>query len=99
MTLDQGKPNRVTALMPTGLYVETEASRGKGSRAQLIPAWMFTLAWDCLHTHGRLTNRYLLAPDGLDVKRSNVVCAILAKLPGVTAMARTADGIVLTVRG
>src|SRR3984885_9994357 len=42
-TLDQGKPNRVMQpILPTGLYVETEASRAKGNPPQLIPAWIFT---------------------------------------------------------
>lgn len=98
-TLDQGRLNKVTAITPTGLSVETEVSKAKGHRPQLIPAWMLTLAWDSLHTHGRLTSRYLSAADGLDVKKASAVCAILAKLPGVSARARTADGVVLTVRG
>lgn len=54
-TLGQGKPNRVLEVTAGGLYVETEASRAKGRPPQLIPAWMITLAWDYLQTHGRLT--------------------------------------------
>jgi hypothetical protein len=46
---------------------------------------MFKLAWDYLRRHERLSNRYLLATDGLNVKRWSAVCAILAKLPGVSA--------------
>jgi hypothetical protein len=96
-TLDQGKPNRVMEVTPGGLYVETEASKAKGNPPQLIPAWMLTLAWDYLQTHGRLTNRYLLAPDGLNVKRSSGVLAILATLPGVTAQVTKRDGSTLTL--
>jgi hypothetical protein len=96
-TLDQGKPNQVIEVTPGGLYVETEASKAKGSPPQLIPAWMFTLAWDYLRTHGRLTNRYLLATDGLNVKRSSGVMAILAALPGVTAQVTKREGITLTL--
>ena len=33
--------------------------------------------------HGTLTNRHLLDKDGLNVKRSSFVCALLARLPGV----------------
>lgn len=77
------KPNRVVEVTPHGLYVETESSRAKGNPAQLIPAWMLSLAWDYLRRHGALTNKYLLASDGLSVKRSSAVCAILSRLPGV----------------
>jgi hypothetical protein len=56
---------------------------------------MFTLAWDYLRTHGLLSNRYLLATDGLNVKRSSAVCAILARLPGVDHTATAEDGIML----
>jgi len=70
---------------PAGLYVETESSRNKGSPPQLIPAWMFTLAWGYLRTHGELSNRYLLTTDGLNVKRSSAVCAILSRLLGVAS--------------
>ncbi len=44
---------------------------------------MIQLAWDHLHLHGELTNAYLVADDGLNVKRSSAVCALLARLPGV----------------
>lgn len=94
-TLAQGKPNHVTELTPTGLYIVTDASTAKGTPAQLVPAWMLDLAWDYLRTNGSLTNRYLLATDGLNVKRSSAVCAILAKLPGVEARVVKSDGVVL----
>ena len=44
---------------------------------------MIQVAWDYLAAHGSLTNRYLLDTDGLNVKRSSFVCALLARLPGV----------------
>jgi hypothetical protein len=91
-----GKANLIREVTPAGLYVETEASRAKGNPPQLIPAWMFTLAWDYLRTHGRLSNRYLLASDGLNVKRSSAVCAVLARLPGVQHSPTTGDGTMLS---
>jgi hypothetical protein len=50
---------------------------------------MFQLAWDYLTTHGSLTNRHLLATDGLNVKRSSAVMAILARLPAVKVVGRS----------
>ena len=96
-TLGQGKPNRVIEVTAGGLYVETEASRAKGRPPQLIPAWMLTLAWDYLQAHGQLTNRYLLATEGLNVKRSSAVLAILATLPEVTVLVSPREGITLTL--
>lgn len=94
-TLAQGRPNRVTEVTPTGLYVITGASEAKGTPAQLVPAWMLELAHGYLRKNGHLTNRYLLATDGLNVKRSSAVCAILATLPGIDATVVKGEGIVL----
>lgn len=77
------RPNAVRELTPTGIYVDTNATRKKRTPPQLIPAWMFTLAWDYLRSHGSLSNAYLVASDGLNVKRSSAICAILSRLPGV----------------
>ncbi len=82
-TLTRGNPNWVTEVNPQGLYVETQASRGKGIGPQLIPAWMFELAWTALRSRGSITQQEVLATDGLNIKRSAGVCAILARLPGV----------------
>ena len=79
------KPNHVVEVTPEGLYVETESSKDKGNPPQLIPAWMFELAWDYLRQHKTLGAAYLQANDGLNVKRSSGVCAILARLPGVSS--------------
>ena len=49
---------------------------------------MFNVAWDYLAANGRLTNRYLRAGDGLNVKPSSAVCAVLAHLPGVDVVGR-----------
>jgi hypothetical protein len=97
-TLVHGKINRVTEVTPVGVYVITDATKAKGMPPQLVPAWMLQLAWDYLRTRGSLTNRYLLATDGLNVKRSSAVCAILATLPGVDAKVVRGDGIVLSWR-
>jgi hypothetical protein len=45
---------------------------------------MLQLAWDHLQRYGEFTNRYLLAPDCLNVKRSSAVCALLAALRPLT---------------
>jgi hypothetical protein len=95
-TIAKDKPNHVTEVTTTGLYVVTDASAAKSAPAQFVPAWMIEIAWDYLRAHGRLTNRFLLDADGLNVKRSSFVCALLAKLPGVAATYSAADGVVLT---
>ncbi len=82
-TLASGRPNTVVEVTPQGVYVETERSLARGAQPQLVPAWMIQLAWDYLQLNGELTNTYLLATDGLNVKRSSAVCALLARLPQV----------------
>jgi HKD family nuclease len=82
-TLSDARPNLVVEMAPHGVYVETVRSRARGSGPQLVPAWMLQLAWDYLQLHGELSNRYLLAEDGLNVKRSSAVCALLARLPAI----------------
>lgn len=42
---------------------------------------MLNLAWDALRANGRLSNTELLE---MRVHRSSFVCALLARLPGVT---------------
>ena len=49
---------------------------------------MIQIAWEYPAATGGLTNGYLLADDGLNVKRSSFVCALLATLPGVTITSR-----------
>lgn len=83
-TVSTGKPNWVTSVDERGVWIETEASRTKGTGAQLVPAWMIQIAWDHLRRHGTLDNTYLVASSGLNVKRSSAVCALLVRLPGVT---------------
>jgi hypothetical protein len=43
---------------------------------------MLNLAWDALRAKMRLSNRELL--EEMRVHRSSFVCALLARLPGVT---------------
>ena len=86
------RPNLVTDVTPSAVYVETERSRKERGGAAEVPAWMLNLAWDHLRTHGTLTNRTLL--HDLRVHRSSAVCAILARVPGVGAS--RAGGITLT---
>jgi hypothetical protein len=87
-TVSEGRPNTVVEITPHGVYIETERSQAKGSAAQLVPAWMLQLAWDYLQQHRQLSNRFLLATDGLNVKRSSAVCALLAQLPDITTTTR-----------
>lgn len=77
------RPNRVADVGASGIWVETERSRERAEGAQVITPRMLNLAWDALRSRGRLTNRELL--DELRVHRSSFVCAILARLPGVTS--------------
>ncbi len=79
------RPNRVTDVTESGLWVETDRSRARADGPQVIPPRMLNLAWDVLRSRGRLSNRELL--DELRVHRSSFVCAILARLPGVTRVA------------
>jgi HKD family nuclease len=82
-TITEGRPNTIADITPDGVYVQTGRSRARGTGPQLVPAWMVQLAWDYLQRYGELTNRHLLAEDGLNVKRSSAVCALLAQLPDV----------------
>ena len=84
LTLSNGKSNRVAAVEPEGVLISTTRSDAMDRPPQLVPAWMIERAWSHLTTHGELDNRYLLSSDGLNVKRSSAVCALLARLPGVS---------------
>lgn len=80
------KPNFVSDVTASGLWVETESSRAKHaetgrSAAQVVTPRMLNLAWDALRARGRLTNGELL--NELRVHRSSFVCGILARLPDV----------------
>ncbi len=93
-TLQRGSRNLVTEVTSAAVYVETDATRKKGTGPQPVEAWMLNLAWDHLRTHGRLGNTELL--QDLRVHRSSAVSAILARVPGVRVKAR--DPIVLEWR-
>jgi hypothetical protein len=75
------RPNRIAAIEPDGIRVETQRSTGRGSGPQLVPAAMILTAWEHLLAHGRLSNKELLRE--LKVHRSAFVCALLAKFPEV----------------
>lgn len=85
-TVSEKRPNHVVAVDRTGLLVETEKSRTRGTGPQLIEPRMIQLAWDVLTAEGQVTNSRLL--DELRVHRSSFVCALLARLPMVE-VART----------
>lgn len=82
-TLGNSRPNWIVSINEAGLLVETEKTRSAGKTAQLVPAWMFETAWQRLVTRGQLTNAELVSSMDLNVKRSSLVCAALAELPGV----------------
>ncbi len=84
LTLGDGRSNWIREVTPDGVWVETQRSRAVGRPAQLVEAWMIQSAWDYLQAHGVLTNRFLLSSDGLNVKRSSFVCALLSRLAGVS---------------
>lgn len=73
--------NLVHTVMPTHVLVETDKSKAEGGLPQPIPAWMLNVAWEYVRGHDVLTNHYLL--NELRVHRSSVVCAILARIPGI----------------
>ena len=73
---------------PDGVWVETKKSRAQKRPAQLVQAWMIQIAWDWLEAHGAITAKFLVAEDGLNVKRSSFVCAMLGRLPNVEIVSR-----------
>jgi hypothetical protein len=85
-TLADGSPNTVTEVSRAGLWVETERSRRSGGGPQLVEPRMLDVAWAVLTSDGELTNRRLLRD--LRVHRSSFVCALLARLPGVSVASR-----------
>lgn len=79
LTLSHGKPNTIQQLTQEGVLLETDASVAKGIGSQLVPGWMFNVAWRELVSTGRLTARELVKL----AHRSSAVCALLARLPEV----------------
>ena len=98
-TLSDGRPNTIVELAPEALWIQTERSRRLGRGPEPVPAWMFNIAWEYLAAHGRLSNRYLLDTDGLNVKRSSAVCAVLARLPSVRLLSTRPIKLALTAHG
>lgn len=86
-------PNHVVEVTRSGVLVETARSQERRAGPQLIPAWMFNLAWDALRAAGSLSNKRLL--EELRVHRSSAVCAILARVPGVRPL--PGPGVALTL--
>lgn len=80
-TVSQGRTNRIDSISPAGIEISTEKS-GRGDGPQLVPGWMFNIAWDELERTGRLR-----ASDLVKVaKRSSAVCAVLAAFPLVNVV-------------
>jgi hypothetical protein len=82
-TLRYQRPNKITSIEPEGIWVLTTRSAQSGAGPQLVPAWMITRAWNELSSHRQLSQQRLL--NGLNVKRSAFVCALLAMFPEVAA--------------
>ncbi len=82
-TVANGRPNEIVDVSPAGVLVHTLKSRRDGE-PQLVPGWMVNVAWEHLRRVGTLEQDHLLATDGLNVKRSAFVIALLANFPGVT---------------
>jgi hypothetical protein len=59
---------------------------------------MIQVAYDWLRARGTVTNRLLLDTDGLNVKRSSFVCALLALLPGVNVESTRPIALVMPAR-
>ncbi|KHO22989.1 hypothetical protein [Mycolicibacterium setense] len=83
-TLSIKRPNWISSFDRTGVWVETERSRARRSGPQRVPAWMLVVAWDQLCKNGSLSQIELL--NDLNVKRSAIVCALLAKFPDVVVL-------------
>jgi HKD family nuclease len=90
-TLGTRARNEVLGLSRSEVLVSTGRSDARGFGAHPIPAWMFNLAWEWLHKRGELTNKMLLKT--LRVHRSSAVCAILARLDGVTGFSKPQVGV------
>jgi hypothetical protein len=82
-TLSQGQPSIIAAVGPDGIELETERSRQRGASPQHVPFWMIERVWEHLVAHGTVTLEYMLATDGLNVKRSAFVAALLARFDDV----------------
>lgn len=89
-TVTQRRPNCIVSVRDDGVMVETERSAAKGAGAALTPAWMIEVAWAHLRATGELSQTYLVASNGLNVKRSAFVMALLARFPDVTAQTNPA---------
>lgn len=96
-TVADRRPNRIVSVERDGIMVHTEKSASTGS-AQLVPAWMIEVAWDHLRRTGSLTQRHLLSTDGLNVKRSAFVLALLARFPGVRVVSTRPSELSFTVQ-
>lgn len=92
-TLGIKRVNRIAAVDPSGVYVETTRSQERGSGPQRVPAWMIASAWDHLQRHSELSQVTLL--NHLNVKRSAFVCALMALFPDVVV--RSTQPVVLAL--
>lgn len=99
LTLANDQPNWVVDVSSDGVRLETGRSRRMGSGPQLVPGWMIQRAWDHLASHGSLTNSELLDTQGLNVKRSSAVCALLARLPEIEVVKRRPITLALQLGG
>jgi hypothetical protein len=80
-TLSIKHPNEIAEFDRSGIWVNTERSKGSGAGPQHVPAWMIAIAWEGLCANGELSQVEVL--NDLNVKRSAFVCALLALFPDV----------------
>ena len=81
LTLANKRPNVITAIDRDGVWVRTLRSDCRKAGPQLVPAWMIATAWQRLNKARVLSNTELL--EGLNVKRSAFVIALLAEFADV----------------
>src|SRR3954454_3995293 len=58
-TVAEGKPNVIEAIEPAGIWIVTERSKVRDG-AQLVPGWMFNVAWAELRSGRVLDKRELI---------------------------------------
>lgn len=83
-TLGNPSPNRIHGIGSDGVLVSTPKSDREGRGPQLVPMWMIDDAWRHLTRHGVVDQPTVT--DGLNIKRSAFVMALLARFDGVRVL-------------
>ena len=80
-TLSRRETNQIVKIDRAGILVATARSKDRGTGPHRVPAWMILRAWRHLCRRGSLSLQGLT--EGLNVKRSSFVFALLARFPEV----------------